>query len=129
MTGATFDAGALVAVDKGDPKFTALFRQMRRQEVPIYIPAGVLGQAWRGVAQQHDLHTLLRSRLVTVEPLDEAMAREIGKLLGEHRARDVVDASVAITALKHDTVICTSDPLDIGRLLGPGEAHRLVPLT
>jgi hypothetical protein len=50
----------------------------------------------------------------------EADAHHAGALLGKTRTGDVVDASVALLAIRHQADVVTSDARDIVRLLGEG---------
>jgi len=53
-----------------------------------------------------------------VVPLGETEAHEAGRLMGVAKTADVVDAVVVITALRQNAAILTSDPDDMGRLVG-----------
>lgn len=46
-TGITLDAGALIALDRGNKRMIALLRQALAQGCAFRVPSGVLGQAWR----------------------------------------------------------------------------------
>jgi rRNA-processing protein FCF1 len=46
------DTGALIAFERGDAKVRALVREALKTKARLVIPAGVLGQAWRGTARQ-----------------------------------------------------------------------------
>lgn len=108
-----FDAGALIAIERGDERARTL---LRRRTGPIVIPATVLAQAWRDGARQARLAEFLTSSGVAVEPLDELTAKAIGSLLGRTGTSDVVDASVVISARRHRALVLTTDPEDLLRL-------------
>jgi hypothetical protein len=113
MTAATYDAGALIAAERGDRALwrfhTALLTQGHRPVVPV----GVLAQAWRGGPQSR-LSRLLRG--CSVEPLTEPMARAAGRALAASGTNDVVDATVVLTAAMGRRVVVTSDRDDLQRV-------------
>ena len=81
----------------------------------VLTSAAVVAQVWRNGSRQANLARLLQG--IEIRPLSAAAARRIGELLAVNRTRDVVGAHVAL--LVHDgDVVLTSDPRDIGRLLG-----------
>jgi predicted nucleic acid-binding protein len=114
VAGLTFDTGALVAIERGSLRMQALLDYIDRYEVRVTVPAGVLGQAWRGHPRQARLARFLRGDLVEVAALDEETARAAGVLCGQTGTADVVDASVVLCARErgHPTII-TSDPDDL----------------
>lgn len=109
--GLILDAGALVAVERGDREVMALLMgEFRAGRLPV-THGGVLGQVWRGGAgRQVKLARLLPG--VTVVPLDEELGRRAGALLGQARRSDVVDAAVVLLAQDGDRIL-TSDPGDL----------------
>ena len=114
--GVTLDAGALIALEKGDRRMIALLQQAVRKRVCLHVPAGVMGQVWRNGARQVTLARFFRSVGVRLEPLDEELARACGELCGAAGTADVIDASVVISARKHGGAILTSDPSDLYKL-------------
>jgi hypothetical protein len=110
------DAGALIGLERGVPKVRALLAEASRVGSTIIVPAGVVAQVWRDGRRQARLAVLLRDPQVVVIQLDHLHARACGELLGRTRRRDVVDASVVISARENDAVIVTSDPDDLRRL-------------
>ena len=106
----TYDAGALLAAEANRRDIWAIHAQsLRRGERPV-VPAGVLGQAWRG-GPQAQLSRLLRG--CRVEDLDEHRARAAGVACARSASRDVVDASVVAGALARGDLVVTSDPDDL----------------
>lgn len=114
--GITLDAGALIALDRGDKRMIALLREVLAQGRAFRVPSGVIGQAWRDGRVQATLARFLRSEEVEVVPLDAHLARMCGELCGAAKTADVIDASVVIIAREHRDVIVTSDPHDLRRL-------------
>ena len=110
MKGVTYDAGALLAADRGSQRMQALHRQALESGIVPVVPAGVLAQAWRGGPQP------MLSRLLAgcrVEELDEPRARSAGAACALAKTSDVVDASVAVGAAARGDLVVTSDPDDI----------------
>ena len=112
------DAGALIAVERGDRATTAVIEVARQQQRRVIVPAGVVGQVWRGSARQARLSRLLNARDVVVEPLTDIGARAAGVLCGSAGAADVIDASVVLTARRYQATVISSDRADL-RVLDP----------
>jgi len=110
------DAGALIALERGDKRMIALFQRALAQGRVFRVPAGVVGQAWRDGRVQVTLARFLRSEEVEIVPLDDQLARACGELCGGRNSRDVIDASVVIIARERRDPIVTSDPDDLRRL-------------
>src|SRR5688572_13624411 len=114
--GIVLDAGALIALDRGDKRMIALLDRALAQGRTFRVPAGVVGQAWRDGRVQATLARFLRSEEVDIIPLDEQLARSCGELCGTTNSADIIDASVVILARKRRDTIVTSDPNDLRRL-------------
>lgn len=112
------DAGALIAVERGDRATAAVIEVARQRRRRVVVPAGVVGQVWKGSAQQARQARLLNARDVVVEPLTEIGARAAGVLCGSAGATDVVDASVVLTARRYQATVISSDRADL-RVLDP----------
>lgn len=104
------DAGALVAIDRGDQ---AVHRLIPPDEA-WRTSSAVVAQVWRDGAKQARLALALKG--IEVAPLGDEVDRRIGELLRQARTSDVVDGHVALLARHGDHVI-TSDPDDLGCLL------------
>ena len=114
MSGITYDTGAVIAADRDERRIWVLHRRaLERGESPT-VPAGALGQAWRG-GPQPTLSRLLAG--CQVEILSEALARAAGALLAVAKRSDLIDASVAVGALARGDVIVSSDRTDIEALI------------
>ncbi len=107
MAGVTYDTGALVAADRNDRKMWALHAGYLREEVVPVVPAPVLAQAWRGGARQARVARLLQ--VCDVEPLGEALAKDVGVLAGKAEHDDVVDVAVVEGAIRRGDAVVTSD--------------------
>jgi hypothetical protein len=111
VSAVTYDAGALIAIDRGDVAVVARHRQLQRRGVVPVVPAGVLAQVWREGARQVRLGLALRG--CRVEALDAVVARRVGELAKASGKSDVVDLSVAVSVLARGGVVYTSDPDDL----------------
>ena len=121
------DAGALVAVERGDRELMALIKHELVQTRVPRTHGGVVGQAWRGGSgRQARLARLLAA--VQIEPLDDDLGRRAGVLLGRARASDVVDAAMVLLASDGDSIL-TSDVDDISALAHYAGLHvDIVPI-
>jgi hypothetical protein len=119
------DAGALIALDRADERVRALLALALRSEARIVLPAGVIGQVWRDGARQVRLARFLSDPYLTVDVLDAEESRACGVLCGRTRHPDVIDASVVVSARRHQAVVVTSDPKDIRRLSADVVIHSI----
>lgn len=110
------DAGALIAIERGDRRVLSLCTVAAADGGDVVVPAGALAQVWRGGPRQATVARVVAAAGVAVEPLDEILARLAGILCGRAGTSDVIDASVVLTGRRHDGVIVTSDVDDLRRL-------------
>ncbi|MFN0026138.1 MAG: hypothetical protein ACKV2O_02970 [Acidimicrobiales bacterium] len=115
------DAGALVAVERGDREVMAIMkREFLAGREPL-THGGVLGQVWRGGSgRQTNLARLLAG--VEIAPLDSTLGRRAGVLLGVTGTSDVIDAAVVLLARDGDEIF-TSDPGDLTTLARAAGLH------
>lgn len=118
-TGLTLDTGALLALERGDPRVRALLRRALEHDIALAVPAGVVAQSWRGGSRQARVARLLGDPAVEVPPLDDTTARAVGLLCGRSGHSDVVDVHVALHARDRDQTVVTSDPEDL-HAIDPG---------
>ena len=111
--GRVLDAGALIAIERGDERARQQIQVADRQ---LIIPAPVLAQVWRDGARQARLARLVGSHRTSVEILDEQLAKSVGVLLGRSGTSDVADASVVLAARRYEAVVVTTNAADIRRL-------------
>jgi len=109
--GITYDAGALVAADRGERSVWARHRALLVARNLPTVPAPVVAQGWRGGGRQALLARLLRG--CVIEALDDRQARLVGALAARAGASDVVDACVVEGALRRHDLVITSDPGDL----------------
>ncbi len=110
------DAGALIAIEKGDRKVLALCRVATLDRATVVVPAGVVAQVWRDGGRQARLARLVSAIGTLVEPLDLEVAQLAGVLCGRADTTDVIDATVVIAARHHHAKVISSDPDDLSRL-------------
>jgi DNA-binding transcriptional MocR family regulator len=108
------DAGALLAVDRGDRAMLARLRVAERHGFELRSNAMVVAQVWHDRhGRQAQLAQLLRA--VDVRAIDHQYGRDAGVLLAASGTVDPVDATVVLLAQPGDRIL-TSDPGDISRL-------------
>ncbi|MGH3176932.1 MAG: twitching motility protein PilT [Streptosporangiaceae bacterium] len=114
MTALVLDAGALVAVDRGDRPMMARLAVARQHGLELRSNAMVVARVWRDrQGRQADLARLLRA--VDVRAISHEDGRQAGVLLGEAGTTDPVDATVVLLARPGDRIL-TSDPDELTRL-------------
>lgn len=125
MNGAVLDTGALIAFERGERVMVALVARALELHLRFWVPAGVVGQAWRNGRKQARLAQLLNSSLVEVVPLSDLQARAAGQLCGVKKTRDVIDASVVLLAREQGVCVVTSDLEDLSKLAPDVELIRI----
>lgn len=113
MSRLTYDAGALIAAESGEARTWRRHRALLERGVRPVVPAGVLGQVWRG-GPQPELSRFLKS--CDIEVLDEVRTRAAGAACGRAGTADVIDASVVVGAIGRGDAIVTGDPDDLRHL-------------
>lgn len=114
MTGATFDTGMLVALDRNEREaWVVLRRLVNRGEVPS-VPTVVTAQAWRDGRRQAQLARALDD--CRPEVLGEELARKAGELCRRSRTADIVDAVVIESAARRKDDVYTGDSVDLEHL-------------
>jgi len=120
------DAGALIAVDRGDRAVIARLRAAKEHALDLRTTAIVVGQVWRDpLGRQASLAQLLRR--VDVRPVDERLGRASGVLVGRAGTSDPIDATVVLIAEPGDRIL-TSDPDDL-RLLAAAAGARVAVIA
>ncbi len=113
MAGITYDTGALIAAERNNRRVWALHRRSMERGIMPTVPAGVLGQAWRGGPQAQMSRMLAGCR---IEVLDERRARSAGAACAIAGTADVVDAAVVVGGAARDDLVVTSDGADLRHL-------------
>lgn len=110
--GVVLDAGAFIALERRNRVMTALVQLFVDAETPLVTSAGVVAQVWRGGAQRQVPIAFLLRR-TTVVALDNAVARTLGKILGQSRTADPIDAHIVLLARERSWPVLTSDVGDL----------------
>jgi hypothetical protein len=114
MSGATFDTGMLVALDRNEREaWVVLRRLVNRGEVPT-VPTVVTAQAWRDGHRQAQLARALGDS--RPEILSDELARKAGELCGRSRTADIVDAVVIESAGRRNDDVYTGESGDLEHL-------------
>jgi hypothetical protein len=110
-----YDAGALIAAERGSSRFGALHARVLRGGHQPIVPAAVLAQVWDGSSRQALLNRVLRG--CEIEVFTHEAARAVGRMRAASKVADVVDVSVVEAAMRYRFAIVTSDPDDIAAIL------------
>ena len=115
------DAGAFVAVERGDREIVALLKRERVLGRSPVTHGGVVAEVWRGGSgRQVRVARLLAG--VDIRPLDDRLGKRAGVLLARSGRSDAIDAAVICLADDGDDVL-TSDPDDLVALAAAGGSH------
>ena len=119
MSGVTFDAGGLIALDRNDRRVLALIARATELGMRITVPATALAQAIRNPARQARLSRLIRQAGTDLVALNGPDATAVGLLLARAGTADIVDAHVVVCAQRAGQFVVTSDAADL-RQIAPG---------
>ena len=123
MSALVLDAGALVAVDRGNRAMIARLRAAQQHGLDLRSNAMVIAQVWRDRhGRQAGLAQMLRA--VDVRAVSPDDGRRAGVLLGMTGTSDPVGATVVLLASPGDRIV-TSDPHDLAAL-AEAAANRAV---
>jgi predicted nucleic acid-binding protein len=113
------DAEGIVKLAEGDRRTRLHYEAARDRKGHIVTAASTIAEVIRGGPRDAKLHRVLNR--ITVVPVDKALGRAAGELLGRaglagHRC--TIDALLAAVALgqPRPVVLLTSDPDDMARL-------------
>jgi hypothetical protein len=111
--GFMLDAGALIAIDRGDRRMLMLLEAARDRRARLSTTAPVVAQAWRDGRRQARLAAFLKQPAIDIAAFDPADARAVGMLATMSRHEDVVDTHVVMLARQRNQTVVTSDPDDV----------------
>jgi hypothetical protein len=115
------DAGAFVAVERGDRDVVALVKRERLAGRTPVTNGGVVAQIWRGGrGRQVPVAQLLAG--IQIVALDDGLGRRAGMLLARTGRADAIDAAIVCLAADGDDIL-TSDPGDLRVLAEAAEVH------
>lgn len=109
-----FDAGALIAAERGKERAARFLRLVRVGRARVIVPLPVIAEWWRGRTNAREEIVASTQIVATV-----AIAQAAGVALA--RTKDVhagltIDAVVFATAALLDAIVVTSDPRDFEKL-------------
>ena len=116
MSGLTFDAGGLIALDRGDRRVLVLVARASERGMRLTVPAPALAQVIRRPARQARLARFIRQPNTDLVALDGPDATATGLLLASSGTDDIVDGHVVVCARRARQVVVTSDAADLRRL-------------
>ena len=119
LSGITFDAGGLIALDRNDRRVLTLLARATERGMRITIPATALAQAMRNPVRQARLSRLIRQSSTDLMALNGPDATAVGLLLARTATADIVDAHVVVCARRAGQAVITSDAGDLRRI-APG---------
>ncbi len=123
MRQVVYDAGVLIAADRGERRIWAEHRVRLEAGAAPIVSSLVVAQASRSPGQVQ-MRRLLRG--CEVVAFEEADAHRAGALLAQSRTKDVVDAAVVVLAIERRADIQTGDAADLRRLLGAARAKLAI---
>jgi hypothetical protein len=118
------DAGALIALERGDQRVAVLLKGALELGLGVIVPATVLAQAWRGGPRAASIARLVDAG--GIDSLNERRAKEVGLRLSLRGGSDIADAHVVCCAVEYSATIVSSDEDDIRSLSKPGERLTLI---
>jgi hypothetical protein len=125
VSGICFDAGGLLALDRGDRRVLALIARATERGMRITIPATAFAQAIRNPAKQARLCRLIRQVSTDLIALDGPQAKAVGLLLAKTGTADITDAHVVVCARRAGQGVVTSDAGDLSRIAPGLQVTRL----
>lgn len=110
--GVTFDAGALIALERRRSRAAKLYAVAVSSGVIVTAPVVAIAAWWRGRSDARE--TILRG--LRIEPMDVDLARRAGEAVAAVRGATTIDAVVMASAARRGDVVYTSDVDDLERL-------------
>jgi predicted nucleic acid-binding protein len=117
--GLILDAEGIVKFADGDPRTLERLRYAWQRNGKVVTAASALAEVLRGGPRDAKVHRVLRR--VTVVPIDKALGRTAGELLGRaglsgHRCTGAALLAAVALGQPRPGVLLTSDPEDMARL-------------
>jgi hypothetical protein len=116
VSGITFDAGGLIALDRNDRRVLTLLARATERGMRITIPATALAQAIRNPARQSRPSRLIRQSSTDLMPVHGLDTTAVGLLLARTATADIVDAHVVVCAQRAGQAVDASDPGGLRRI-------------
>lgn len=118
--GLTYDTGALIAAERNNRLMWALHRAALTRGITPTVPAGSLGEVWRG-SQQHHLSRMLKG--CRIEDFTKTQAKQVGVMIGQSGLNDIVDVAVVEGALRRNDAVVTSNRSHIAQVANAMNRH------
>lgn len=115
MPGLSLDAGALIAIERGDHNVLTLVERARKHAAVHVVPE-VIAQVWRGGQRQARLAGFLGADDVVHTEMTPELARLVGAMCAASGHHDIVDVFVVLEARLHGNVVVTADADDLRRV-------------
>ena len=112
MTGATYDTGMLIGIDRRKRRALAVHEWLLEERVPVSVPWVVVAEFWRGRTDRRE--AILRT--VDIEAPTVKLAKSVGEALCKVKEATLVDTVVMASAALRGDVVYTCDVDDLGRL-------------
>lgn len=122
MSNIVLDAGALIALERGDRAMWAALKGAAMLGDAVIVPSTALAQVWRGHVNQARLALALSGCVIATF---DNLAKRVGELCAKTKKPDICDAHVALVASASGGVLYTSDPGDLRPLVSA--CRRLMP--
>lgn len=122
------DSGAVIALSRGDQRARAFVARAVDLGVPIVIPVVVVAETVRGGPRDAPVNRVLKA--VDAVPIaTEKVGRTAGRLLGQAKSTETIDALVVAQAVvAGGGHILTGDPDDLEPLAEPHPEVLIQPL-
>ena len=112
MSGITFDAGALIALERHGQRISNVFRAALADGVMVTVPAVVVAEWWHGRTDGREW--ILGG--VRVEQTDTPLMKAAGEAVAATKGSTTIDAIVMASAARRGDTVYTSDYDDLVRL-------------
>jgi rRNA-processing protein FCF1 len=123
------DAGALIALARGDIRVRAALAAALVRDYEVVVPTPVVAQVHRG-GRDHARTDRVLGDVDDFLPTRMQTARQAGELLARAGMSDAVDAIVAAEALSAaPTMVLTGDAQDLARLVEAGQDPSSVEIV
>jgi predicted nucleic acid-binding protein len=114
LSGYTFDAGALIALERGKLRMRRVFETALDSGAVITVPAVVLTEWWRGQRSASSARVFLTA--FVIEESNRRVCMDAGEAIAAVRDATAIDAIVMASAARRGDVVYTSDIEDLQRL-------------
>lgn len=109
MSRLVLDAGALIALDRGDRSMWSRMAKAHADGARLVTHGGVIAQVWRSPRQARLARAITALDVVSI---DRELGKLAGLLLAAARTKDAIDAALVVVSRDGDRIL-TSDPDDI----------------